>query len=77
MTAGTSNAAETSEAHVALNLRVALSDAAQAAIVDVEFGQVNLDAALSEVYAVALGCLEPQFIRIGWHQLVTPVAEER
>ncbi|MBV8850337.1 MAG: lipopolysaccharide biosynthesis protein [Methylobacteriaceae bacterium] len=29
------------------------------------------------VYAVALGCLEPQFIRIGWRQLVTPVAEER
>jgi O-antigen/teichoic acid export membrane protein len=29
------------------------------------------------VYAVASGCLEPQFIRIGWRQLVTPVAEER
>jgi hypothetical protein len=29
------------------------------------------------VYAIALGCLEPDFIRIGWRQLVTPVAEER
>jgi hypothetical protein len=29
------------------------------------------------VYAVALGCLEPQFIRIGRRQFVTPVGEER
>jgi O-antigen/teichoic acid export membrane protein len=29
------------------------------------------------VYAIALGCLEPEFIRIGWRQLVAPIAEER
>jgi O-antigen/teichoic acid export membrane protein len=29
------------------------------------------------VYAIALGCLNPEFIRLGWRQLVTPAAEER
>ena len=39
---------------------------------------IALESALGMlVYAVALGCLEPEFIRIGWRQLVTPIAEER
>ena len=40
--------------------------------------RIALESALGAlVYAIALGCLEPDFIRIGWRQLVAPVAEER
>jgi O-antigen/teichoic acid export membrane protein len=40
--------------------------------------RIGLESALGAiVYAIALGCLEPEFIRIGWRQLVTAAAEER
>jgi hypothetical protein len=29
------------------------------------------------LYAIALGCLNPEYARLGWRQLVAPAAEER